>query len=82
MAAVYGAAQTLLSREDSLDPAKRRELLEMIATQAARLSQITEELLLATQLDRGTMTIEAEPVDVGAARPLHRRGDGPECPSR
>jgi two-component system, OmpR family, phosphate regulon sensor histidine kinase PhoR len=66
MAAVYGAAQTLLSREESLDPAKRRDLLEMIATQAARLSQITDEILLATQLDRGTVTIQAEPVDVGA----------------
>ena len=51
---------------DALDPAKRRDLLEMIATQAARLSQITDEILLATQLDRGTITIQAEPVDVGA----------------
>jgi two-component system, OmpR family, phosphate regulon sensor histidine kinase PhoR len=64
MAAVYGAAQTLLSR-DMLAPEKRRELLEMIAGQAMRLSQITDEILLATQLDRGTLTIEAQPVDVG-----------------
>jgi signal transduction histidine kinase len=66
MTAVYGAAQTLLSREGSLDAEKRRELLEMIAAQAMRLSQITEEILLATQLDRGTLTIDAERVDVAA----------------
>ncbi len=65
MAAVYGAARTLLSHEDTLQQEKRRELLEMIAAQALRLSHITDEVLLATQLDRGTLTIEAQPVDVG-----------------
>ena len=65
MAAVYGAAQTLLTREDALGPEKRRDLLEMIAAQALRLSQITDEILLATQLERGTVKIEAQPVDVG-----------------
>jgi PAS domain S-box-containing protein len=65
MAAVYGAARTLLSRDDTLEQEKRRALLEMIAAQALRLSQITDEILLATQLDRGTVKIEAQPVDVG-----------------
>jgi PAS domain S-box-containing protein len=66
MAAVYGASQTLLHRGEDLTPERRRQLLEMIAAQAARLSQITEEVLLTTQLDRGDVTIEHEPVDVGA----------------
>jgi PAS domain S-box-containing protein len=65
MAAVYGAAQTLLTREDALGQEKRRDLLEMIAAQSLRLSQITDDILLATQLERGTVTIEAQPVDVG-----------------
>ena len=65
MAAVYGAAETLLAREDELDAEQRRMLLQMIATQAARLGQITEAVLLATQLDRGTLSVEPEPVDVG-----------------
>ena len=52
MAAVYGAAQTLLSRDSELTPKQKREMLEMVTTQAARLSQITEAVLLATQLDR------------------------------
>jgi signal transduction histidine kinase len=64
MAAVHGAAQTLLRQDVDFTPEQRTKLLEMIATQAARLGQITEEVLLATQLDRGRLTIEPEPVDV------------------
>jgi two-component system, OmpR family, phosphate regulon sensor histidine kinase PhoR len=64
MAAVYGAAQTLLRRDVEFKPEQSRELLEMIATQAARLSQITEEVLLTTQLDRGDVRVEHEPVDL------------------
>jgi two-component system phosphate regulon sensor histidine kinase PhoR len=62
MAALYGAAETLLRRE--LPPEQARQLLEMIGTQAARLSQITEEILLATQLDRGELPLGREAVDV------------------
>jgi PAS domain S-box-containing protein len=66
MAAVFGASQTLLHRGDDLTPEARTQLLEMVAAQASRLSQITEEILLTTQLDRGDLTIEHQPVDVGA----------------
>jgi two-component system, OmpR family, phosphate regulon sensor histidine kinase PhoR len=65
MAAVHGAAQTLLHRHAELTARQNRELVEMIATQAARLGQITEEVLLATQLDRGKLTVAHERVDVG-----------------
>jgi len=64
MAAVYGAAQTLLARGAELSDQLARELLEMIVTQAARLSQITEEVLLAGRLDRGDIRVQREPVDV------------------
>ena len=63
MAAVYGAAETLRSRPD-LPADQARRLVEMIATQAARLTQITEEVLLTTQLDRGEIAIGHEPVDI------------------
>ena len=65
MAAVYGAAQTLLERDGQLTPGQKREMLEMVASQAARLGQITEAVLLATQLDRGTLPVVPEAVDVG-----------------
>jgi signal transduction histidine kinase len=64
MTAVYGAAVTLARREADLAPDQRQRLLEMIATQATRLSQITEEVLLTSQLDRGELRIEQEPVQV------------------
>jgi two-component system phosphate regulon sensor histidine kinase PhoR len=66
MSAVYGAAKTLLRTDVEFPPERRRQLLEMIATQAARLSQITEELLLTSRLDRGELPVEAEPVDIAA----------------
>jgi signal transduction histidine kinase len=64
MAAVYGAAETLLRREGELSPDQSRQLIQMIAAQAARLSQITEEVLLTNILDRGELRLEREPVDV------------------
>ena len=66
MAGVHGAAQTLLRRDSELTNDHRRELVEMIATQSERLVRITEEVLLATQIDRGELSVEREAVDVGA----------------
>jgi PAS domain S-box-containing protein len=64
MSAVYGAAQTLLREDVDFSDERRRELLEMIAAQATRLSQITEEVLLTSKLDRGEVSVEHGPVDV------------------
>jgi PAS domain S-box-containing protein len=64
MTAVFGAAQTLLREDVSLTEPQRRELLEMIASQARRLASITEDVLLASSLDRGDLRVEAVPVDV------------------
>src|SRR5918994_3904222 len=65
MAAVYGAAETLRLRDADLHPSDRQELVQMIATQAARLSQITEEVLLTNRLDRGDRGVAGHPVDLG-----------------
>jgi two-component system, OmpR family, phosphate regulon sensor histidine kinase PhoR len=64
MAAVYGAAETLLRRDKELSDEQRRQLLEMIAKQSSRLSQITEEVLLTSSLDRGELQVERRAVDV------------------
>jgi PAS domain S-box-containing protein len=64
MAAVYGAATTLLHREDELDRDHRRKLLEMVATEAKRLADITEEVLLTSQIDRGDVRVVQQPIDV------------------
>jgi signal transduction histidine kinase len=64
MTAVYGAAQTLLRHDLDLTEVRRRVLLEMIGTQAARLSEITEDVLLTTRLDRDELKVEREAVDI------------------
>ena len=64
MAAVFGAAQTLLRTDVDVGTDQARELLEMIATQALRLTQITEEVLLTARLDRGAVHLEYQPIDL------------------
>lgn len=64
MTAVLGAATTLLRPDLELSAETRRELLEMIASQAARLSEVTESVLLAGRLDRGELAIDRDRVDV------------------
>jgi signal transduction histidine kinase len=64
MTAVYGAARTLLRSDVDLDADESRTLLEMIAIQSERLAQITEEVLLASRLDSGTVTVEQDQVDI------------------
>src|SRR5690348_9817467 len=64
MTAVLGAAKTLLRDDIELSPERRHQLLEMIGAQGTRLTQITEEVLLANRLDRGTLQIGRERVDL------------------
>jgi PAS domain S-box-containing protein len=64
MTAVLGAAKTLLRDDIALGPERRHELLEMIGAQGTRLTQITEEVLLANRLDRGDLRIDSERVDL------------------
>ena len=64
MTAVYGAARTLLRSDVQLSADQGTQLLEMIATQAERLAQITEDVLLASRLDRGDVSVEQTRVDV------------------
>jgi signal transduction histidine kinase len=64
MTAVLGAAKTLLRDDIDLTPERRRELLEMIGVQGTRLTQITEEILLASRLDRGDLRLESNRLDL------------------
>ena len=65
MTAVLGAAKTLLREDIVLSPERRQKLLVMIDSQATRLTQITEEVLLASRLDRGDLPVDREHVDLG-----------------
>ena len=76
MTAVLGAAQTLLRDDIELSPDRRRQLLEMIGSQGRRLTQVTDDVLLASRLDRGDeLRFEREPVDLAEPRPNGCRDD-------
>ena len=64
MTAVLGAANTLLRSDVELEAETRHQLLEMISTQAARLAQVTESVLLAGRLDRDEVKLAQTVVDV------------------
>ncbi|HZC28687.1 MAG TPA: ATP-binding protein, partial [Gaiellaceae bacterium] len=63
LAAVYGAAQTLLRHDFALDEGGRDRFVSLIAEESERLGRIVNEILLASQLDTGRLTLETEPFD-------------------
>jgi PAS domain S-box-containing protein len=61
LASLHGAALTL--REHDLPPQTRDDLLEMIAEQSNRLANLVEEILVAGQLDSGSLRVVADTFD-------------------
>jgi PAS domain S-box-containing protein len=64
LTAVLGAAQTLLREDIAFDPNQRRQLLEIIAAQGTRLSNVADEILLASSLERGEVRLVRRRLDV------------------
>jgi len=64
LTAVLGAARTLLREDVELDADVRRRLLEMIASEATRLSHVANDVLLASSLDAGDLRLTSTPIDV------------------
>jgi PAS domain S-box-containing protein len=65
IAAVYGAAQTL--RRRAVDPATSERLLEVIDAESTRLAALVEEILLASQIDAGRITVARTAIDPAQA---------------
>ena len=61
LAAIYGSALTLRREDVRLDDEMRDTLLRVIAEEAARLGEIVNDLLLASQLDSGRLHVQIEP---------------------
>jgi signal transduction histidine kinase len=61
LASLHGAAMTL--REHDLPAQTQDDLLEMIAEQSNRLANLVEEILVAGQLDSGSLRIVADTFD-------------------
>jgi len=67
LASVYGAAVTLIERDEALGPEHRSRLLGVIASEADRLARIVNDVLLASRLDSEQLTFEIESCDAGEA---------------
>ncbi len=63
LASLHGAALTLLERGEDLRGRTQHELLDMIAVQSRRLADLVDEILVAGQLDSGSLSVVTEPFD-------------------
>jgi two-component system, OmpR family, sensor histidine kinase KdpD len=79
LAAITGAATTLLEARSGLDESTRTELLEAIRDETGRLNRLVQNLLQMTRLESGELRLQREwhPLEevIGAA--LERFGDQP-----
>jgi two-component system phosphate regulon sensor histidine kinase PhoR len=62
--AVYGAAQTLRQHGSSLSPERQRRLMQMIEQETERLAQITDQMLVVAQSDRGELRLDETECDL------------------
>jgi PAS domain S-box-containing protein len=63
LAAIYGASLTLRREDVELEEQLRMKLLEVIAEESGKLSEIVNDLLLASQLDSGKLKANVEACD-------------------
>ncbi|HEX7582226.1 MAG TPA: ATP-binding protein [Gaiellaceae bacterium] len=63
LAAIYGAALTLRRGDVELEAKLRDKLLQVVVEESARLSEIVNDLLLASQLDSGKLRVTIERCD-------------------
>ncbi len=63
LAAIYGSALTLRRKDLELDATIHERLLDVISEESSRLADIVNDLLLASQLDAGTLQSKIERCD-------------------
>jgi PAS domain S-box-containing protein len=66
LAAIYGAAMTLRRRDVSVEESQRDRLLEVVSSEADRLARIVNDILWASRLESGRMSIAIERCDATA----------------
>jgi PAS domain S-box-containing protein len=66
LAAIYGAAMTLQRSDVELEDELRARLLQIVVEESDRLGNIVNDLLLASQLDRGSLYVSIEACDAGS----------------
>jgi PAS domain S-box-containing protein len=63
LAAIYGAAMTLRRRDVAVDESQRDRLLEVVSSESDRLARIVNDILWASRLESGRMSIAIERCD-------------------
>ena len=66
LAAIYGAALTLQRNDIALAESQRTGLLDVISNEADRLARIVNDILWASRLDSGQMSLAIESCDAAA----------------
>jgi PAS domain S-box-containing protein len=66
LAAIYGAALTLQRDDVRLEESQRSGLLDVISSEADRLARIVNDILWASRLDSGQMSVAIESCDAAA----------------
>ena len=66
LAAIYGAAMTLRRRDVAVEETQRDRLLEVVSSEADRLARIVNDILWASRLESGRMSIAIERCDAAA----------------
>ncbi|MFP5332202.1 MAG: PAS domain S-box protein [Acidimicrobiia bacterium] len=66
LTAVRGFAEILADPHDSLDESERHEMVRWIASEAADVSDIVEDLLVAARSDIDQVSVSLRPVDLGS----------------
>jgi PAS domain S-box-containing protein len=66
LAAIYGAAMTLRRQDVVVEESQRGRLLDVVASEADRLARIVNDILWASRLESGRMSIAIERCDAGA----------------
>jgi PAS domain S-box-containing protein len=61
--AVFGAVKTLERDDVRSNEEMARTLFEIVKSESTRLVQLVEEILLASNLDRGSVVVASDPVD-------------------
>ncbi|HEY7017605.1 MAG TPA: ATP-binding protein [Gaiellaceae bacterium] len=64
LAAVYGAVRTLRREDRPSDPELDTHLLAMIESEAHRLAEIVEQILVSSELDRDNIPLQRQATDV------------------
>jgi PAS domain S-box-containing protein len=81
LASIYGAAKTLEEQQERLPEKALKQLLSIISEQSAHLARLVSEIILASQLDLGTVKVaneSFEPVELARGVVEAVRGRLPE----